>query len=82
MFTRYEFDLTSIAAILTVIGYSVNDSVVIFDRIRENANGKQKYDIDAKTINQSLNETLSRTIMTFLTTFVACVALWLFGEII
>ncbi|WPX97188.1 Protein-export membrane protein SecF [Candidatus Bandiella woodruffii] len=79
VFTRYEFDLTSIAAILTVIGYSVNDSVVIFDRIRENANGKQKYDIDAKTINQSLNETLSRTIMTFLTTFVACVALWLFG---
>lgn len=79
VFTRYEFDLTSIAAILTVIGYSVNDSVVIFDRIRENISGKQKVTISSAIVNQSLNETLSRTIMTFLTTFAACIALWSFG---
>jgi preprotein translocase subunit SecF len=79
VFTRYEFDLTSIAAILTVIGYSVNDSVVIFDRIRENTDDKKKSFITGAIINQSLNETLSRTIMTFLTTFAACIALWTFG---
>ena len=78
VFTRYEFNLTSIAAILTIIGYSVNDSVVIFDRIRENIRNKQD-SMTPKIINQSINETLSRTIMTFLTTFVACTALWGFG---
>ena len=78
VFTRYEFNLTSIAAILTIIGYSVNDSVVIFDRIRENIRNKQG-SMTSKVVNQSINETLSRTIMTFLTTFVACAALWGFG---
>ena len=79
MFTGYEFNLTSIAAILTIIGYSVNDSVVIYDRIRENASGNKQCYLTAKVINKSINETLSRTIMTFLTTFVACVSLWIFG---
>ena len=79
IFTGYEFNLTSIAAILTIIGYSVNDSVVIYDRIRENSsNSKQDY-LTPKVINKSINETLSRTLMTFLTTFVACLALWVFG---
>ena len=78
VFTRYEFNLTSIAAILTIIGYSINDSVVIFDRIRENI-GSTQSSITSKIVNQSINETLSRTVMTFLTTFAACVALWVFG---
>ena len=79
VFTGYEFNLTSIAAILTIIGYSVNDSVVIYDRIRENSsNSKQNY-LAPKVINKSINETLSRTLMTFLTTFVACLALLIFG---
>jgi preprotein translocase subunit SecF len=77
--TGYEFNLTSIAAILTIIGYSVNDSVVIYDRIRENASGNKQSYLTAKVINKSINDTLSRTIMTFLTTFVACIALWVFG---
>lgn len=76
--TQFEFDLTSIAAILTVIGYSVNDSVVIFDRIRENL---LKYKIPefGELINRSINETLSRTFITSFTTMLACLALVLFG---
>ncbi len=73
-----EFDLSSIAAILTVIGYSINDSVVIFDRIRENLR-KYKFKSIAELINLSINETLSRTIMTVLTTLVVCIALVVFG---
>ena len=79
IFTGYEFNLTSIAAILTIIGYSVNDSVVIYDRIRENSPNNQHNYFEPKIINKSINETLSRTIMTFLTTFVTCLALWSFG---
>ncbi|CAL7960503.1 Protein translocase subunit SecF [Alphaproteobacteria bacterium] len=74
----YEFDLTSIAAILTIIGYSINDSVVIYDRIRENLrkhHGKKTADV----INISINETLSRTIMTVATTLIVCLMLILFG---
>lgn len=76
--TQLEFDLTSIAAILTVIGYSVNDSVVIYDRIRENI---LKYkNISAKEmINLSINETLSRTMLTVLTTLISVAALIVFG---
>ncbi len=74
----YEFDLTSIAAILTIIGYSINDSVVIYDRIRENSKkmkGKKMHDI----INLSINETLSRTLMTVATTLLVCAILAGFG---
>ncbi|CAG7591459.1 MAG: protein translocase subunit SecF [Candidatus Midichloria sp.] len=78
IFSRFEFDLTSIAAILTIIGYSVNDSVVIYDRTRENLRKHAKKSI-AELINLSINETLSRTIMTAATTLVVCIALVLFG---
>ncbi|AEI89385.1 MAG: Preprotein translocase subunit SecF [Candidatus Midichloria mitochondrii] len=78
IFSRFEFNLTSIAAILTIIGYSVNDSVVIYDRIRENLKKHSKKSI-SELINLSINETLSRTIMTAATTLVVCIALVLFG---
>jgi len=78
IFSGFEFDLTSIAAILTIVGYSVNDSVVIYDRIRENLKKHTKKNI-VDLINLSINETLSRTIMTAATTLVVCAALFLFG---
>jgi preprotein translocase SecF subunit len=76
--TQYEFDLYSIAAILTIVGYSINDTVVIYDRIRENLR-KYKVDDIEHIINLSVNETLSRTIMTVSTTLLVCLALVLFG---
>ena len=80
--TGYEFGLTAIAAILTVIGYSINDSVVIYDRIRENMRKFKKMPMDA-LLNISINDTLSRTVMTASTTLLAAIALaWLGGEVI
>lgn len=76
--TGLEFNLTSIAAILTVVGYSVNDSVVIYDRIRENIPKMRKTEIKT-VINKSINETLSRTTLTVVTTLLANLALILFG---
>lgn len=75
---QLEFNLTAIAALLTIIGYSINDSVVIFDRIRENS---QKYRSlsQKKIITKSLNETLNRTILTALTTIIALLSLVLLG---
>ena len=73
-----EFNLTSVAAILTIIGYSINDSVVIYDRIRENLRKYKKMEL-AELINISLNETLSRTIITAGTTLVAILALVIWG---
>lgn len=73
-----EFNLTSIAAILTVIGYSINDSVVIYDRIRENLRKYRKMEL-GELIDLSLNETLSRTILTVSTVLVALFALLLVG---
>src|SRR5699024_4358508 len=73
-----EFDLTSLAAILAVIGYSVNDTVVILDRIRENFR-LDRTSTPKQIINASINQTLSRTIMTSLTTFLAVLALYIFG---
>jgi preprotein translocase subunit SecF len=75
---KLEFNLTSIAALLTVIGYSVNDSVVIYDRIRENMLKYKKF-FSHKLINISINETLSRTILTVTTTLLATLALILFA---
>ncbi len=73
-----EFDLTVLAAVLAVIGYSLNDTIVVFDRIRENFRRIRKGDaIDV--IDTSLNETLSRTIITSLTTILVLVALFVFG---
>lgn len=76
--SNLEFDLTSVAAILTVIGYSVNDSVVIYDRIRENIVKYKNISI-ADMINLSINETLGRTILTVVTTLISVAALILFG---
>jgi len=76
--TRYDFSLTAIAAILTIVGYSINDSVVIYDRIRENMRKFKKMPI-ADLLNISINETLSRTILTASTTFLAAAALAIFG---
>lgn len=76
--SNLEFNATTIAAILTVIGYSVNDTVVIFDRIRENISKYKKMPFN-EIINISINETLSRTINTVLTTLLAVLALIIFG---
>lgn len=76
--TGLEFNLTSIAAVLTIIGYSINDSVVIYDRIRENLRRYKKMDL-SDLINSSLNSTLSRTILTAGVTLVSILALILFG---
>ena len=75
--TQIEFNLASIAAILTIEGYSINDTVVVFDRIRENL---VKTEIPfSELLNKSINQTLSRTIMTSLTTLLALLALFIFG---
>ena len=75
--TQIEFNLASIAAILTIAGYSINDTVVVFDRIRENLSKKESPFSDL--LNLSINQTLSRTIMTSLTTLLALLALYIFG---
>ncbi len=77
-FTGYEFGLTAVAAVLTILGYSINDSVVIYDRVRENLRKFKKMPLD-ELINLSMNETLSRTILTVMTTFLAVLALVLLG---
>lgn len=75
---QFSFDLNVIAAILTVIGYSVNDTVVVFDRIRENLRKYKKMPL-AELIDLSLNETLTRTVVTGGTSILALAALVLFG---
>lgn len=76
--TRLEFGLTAIAAILTIVGYSINDSVVIYDRIRENMRRFKKMPI-FDLLNVSINDTLSRTVLTASTTLLAAIALLIFG---
>lgn len=76
--TQMDFGLPAIAAILTIVGYSINDSVVIYDRIRENLRRFKKMEI-MELLNRSINETLSRTIITASTTFLAAIALVFFG---
>jgi preprotein translocase subunit SecF len=76
--TQMTFDLTSISAILAVIGYSLNDTVIVFDRVRERARNARKLGI-AQVIDDSINQTLSRTIMTKLVTLLVVVALLIFG---
>jgi preprotein translocase subunit SecF len=73
-----EFNLTTIAAVLTIIGYSINDTVVIYDRVRENLR-KYKAMPLPELIDRSINETLARTLMTSLTTLLALIALVVFG---
>jgi len=80
--TQLEFDLTVLAAVLAVIGYSLNDTIVVFDRIRENFRKIRKGDSE-QVINTSINQTLSRTLITSLTTLIVLLALFfLGGEII
>ncbi len=76
--TGMEFNLTSIAAILTIMGYSLNDTVVVYDRVRENLRRYKKMPI-VELLDLSMNQTLSRTVLTGLTTLLALGALWLFG---
>jgi preprotein translocase subunit SecF len=75
---QIEFDLTVLAAVLVVIGYSLNDTIVIYDRIRENFRKVRKGGAE-EIVNLSVNETLSRTIITSGTTFITVLALYLFG---
>jgi preprotein translocase subunit SecF len=73
-----EFDLTTVAALLTVVGYSVHDTVIVSDRIRENL-GRMRKESLATIINLSINETLSRTIITSGTAILVTVALFVLG---
>lgn len=77
-FTGMTFDLSTLAAVLMVAGFSINDTVVIFDRIREIMRKYRKMPL-AEVCNISINQTLSRTIMTSMLTLLALVALWIFG---
>jgi preprotein translocase subunit SecF len=76
--TYKEFSLTTVAAVLTIIGYSMNDTIVVFDRIRENATRLRDRRFD-RVVNQSINETLSRTIWTSATVFFVTFAMNIFG---
>ena len=78
---QFEFNLATVAAVLTIAGYSINDTVVIYDRIRESMRKYKQISFD-EVINISLNGTLSRTLMTSLTTLMALLALFIFGGIV
>ncbi|MGH9348461.1 MAG: protein translocase subunit SecF [Vicinamibacterales bacterium] len=77
-FFGYEISLNIVAAILTITGYSVNDTIVIFDRVRENLRGMRKEPLEY-VVNLSVNQTLSRTVITAGTTFLSVMSLYLFG---
>lgn len=76
--TSFEFNLATVAAILTIAGYSINDTVVVFDRVRENLRRYKSHE-QRDILNRSLNETLSRTVMTSVTTLLALTAIVVFG---
>lgn len=75
---QIKFDLAIIAALLTIVGYSINDTVIVFDRVRENLRKYKKKSL-SEVLNLSINETLSRTIMTSITTLLALVSLFVLG---
>ena len=75
---QIKFDLAIIAALLTIVGYSLNDTVVVFDRVRENLRKYKKRDLK-EVLNLSINETLSRTFMTSVTTLLALISLFVLG---
>ncbi|PLX39306.1 MAG: protein translocase subunit SecF [Hyphomicrobiales bacterium] len=75
---QLEFSLASIAAILTIVGYSLNDTVVVYDRVRENLRRYKKMDL-GELLDLSINNTLSRTVLTSLTTLIALFSLYIFG---
>jgi len=74
----YEISLPIIAAFLTIVGYSLNDTIVIFDRIRENVKSMKRLTY-TQVVDHSINDSLSRTIITSVTTFIVVLILWLFG---
>ncbi|MBU1194448.1 MAG: protein translocase subunit SecF [Proteobacteria bacterium] len=74
-----DFSLQIIAALLTIIGYSLNDTIIVFDRIRENIKGVKTTDVLPELFNQSINGTLSRTLLTSFTTLIVLLALFFFG---
>jgi len=74
----YEISLPIIAAFLTIVGYSLNDTIVIFDRIRENVKSMKRLTY-TQVVDHSINDSLSRTIITSVTTFIVVLVLWLFG---
>ncbi|MDA9079239.1 protein translocase subunit SecF [Gammaproteobacteria bacterium] len=75
---NWDFDLTVLAALLAVIGYSLNDTIVVSDRIRENFRGERGYEPE-EIVNRSINQTLSRTLITSFTTLLVLFALFFFG---
>ncbi|NBC34757.1 MAG: protein translocase subunit SecF [Alphaproteobacteria bacterium] len=75
---QHEFNLATVAALLTIAGYSINDTVVVFDRVRENLRRYKKATL-LEVLNRSVNETLSRTLMTSITTLLALLSLYIFG---
>ncbi len=77
MLQDFRFDLTLVAALLTTIGYSLNDTIVIFDRIRENR-GRLQY-VTPKILDDSINQTMGRTLLTGLTTMLALIIMYVFG---
>jgi preprotein translocase subunit SecF len=78
MFFRYDISLNVVAAILTITGYSVNDTIVIFDRVRENLRSRRRDPLD-QVVNHAVNQTLGRTVITAGTTFLSVLALYLYG---
>ena len=74
-----DFSLPIVAALLTIIGYSLNDTIIVFDRIRENIKGAKSTDSFPLLFNKSLNETLARTILTSVTTLIVLLALYIWG---
>jgi preprotein translocase subunit SecF len=78
---RLEINLPTVAAFLTIVGYSLNDTIVIFDRIRENLAAGWRKDFIA-ILNRSINETLPRTVMTSGTTLITLFSLYLFGGVV
>ena len=77
-FMGYDLSLNVVAALLTITGYSVNDTIVIFDRVRENQRSNRRDSLET-IVNRSVNQTLSRTVITAGTTFLSVLALYLFG---
>ena len=74
-----EMDTFQFAAILTILGYSINDTIVVFDRVRENLKSSRAHEDFAGTFNSSINQTFSRTLLTSGTTLIAVLVLWIFG---
>jgi preprotein translocase SecF subunit len=77
-FTQFEFNLSTIAALLTIVGYSMNDTVIVFDRVREEARKYKKLEL-GKVIDLAINQTLSRTLLTSGTTLLALFSIYIFG---